>query len=369
MDKKKKRFFTNHSKSSAALVSLGIHAVLIVVALSFVAVTVINKPEQTFDAVKVKRPKMALKKLQVPVKIKKKKVQQPKLRKRIVSTPKNKSMDIRMPEISGIKGGMGYMDGGGGLGGIGFSLDLNLFGKNKGTGNELEGTFFDLKMKPDGSPAKMDKNYYNDVLKEFCNSWNIRRFENDYFKAPKKRFATTFMLPFMDANEAPKAFAVEDVVQPKQWVAYYNGKIAAPESGEYRFWGIADDVLMVRIKGDLVIDANYQKGKISDWKSDDERNRKLKASQKEKELVIGDWFHLTKGRPTDMEVLLGERPGGRFYCTLLIEQDGVDYPRGADGLPILPIFKTQQVPGKLMEKMQIEPGTCTTEGPSYGVLN
>ena len=74
MGKKRKRFFANHSKSSAALVSLGIHGVLIVVALSFVAVTVINKPEQTFDAVKVKRPKMAIKKLQVPVKIKKKKV-------------------------------------------------------------------------------------------------------------------------------------------------------------------------------------------------------------------------------------------------------------------------------------------------------
>ena len=31
----KKQFFANHAKSSAALVSLGIHAVLLVIALSF----------------------------------------------------------------------------------------------------------------------------------------------------------------------------------------------------------------------------------------------------------------------------------------------------------------------------------------------
>ena len=37
---RKKGFLTSHAKSSAALVSLGIHAVLIVIALSFVAVTV-----------------------------------------------------------------------------------------------------------------------------------------------------------------------------------------------------------------------------------------------------------------------------------------------------------------------------------------
>ncbi len=36
-------FFAKHAKSSAAMVSLAIHAVLIVVALSFVAVTVIQK--------------------------------------------------------------------------------------------------------------------------------------------------------------------------------------------------------------------------------------------------------------------------------------------------------------------------------------
>jgi hypothetical protein len=128
----KKRFFAKHAKSSAALVSLGIHAVLIVVALSFVAVTVITKEDSKFEAKPVKRPKMQLKKLQVPINIKKKKMQKPKLRKRIVVQPKlNQTMpDIKMPEITGVKGGIGNADGDGiGGGGIGFSMpEIKLFG-------------------------------------------------------------------------------------------------------------------------------------------------------------------------------------------------------------------------------------------------
>ena len=134
----KKRFFTNHAKSSAAFVSIIIHAILIVVAISFVAVTVIKKEENKFENKPVKRPKMQLKKLQVPVNIKKKKQPKPKLRKRIVVTPKlNQTMpDIKMPEISGVKGGLGGAGAGGlgGAGGVGFSMpEIEIFGiKSKG---------------------------------------------------------------------------------------------------------------------------------------------------------------------------------------------------------------------------------------------
>lgn len=134
----KKGFFSGHAKSSAAVVSLGIHAVLILVALSFVAVTVIQKEEKVFEAKPVNRPKMQLKKLQVPVNIKKKKTKKPKLRKRIVVQPKlNQTMpDIKMPEITGVKGGVGggAGDGLGGGGGVGFSMpEIEIFGiKGKG---------------------------------------------------------------------------------------------------------------------------------------------------------------------------------------------------------------------------------------------
>ena len=65
-------------------------------------------------------------------------MQKPKLRKRIVVKPQmNRSMpDIKMPEITGVKGGLGAGAGGsiGGAGGVGFTMpEIEVFGiKGKG---------------------------------------------------------------------------------------------------------------------------------------------------------------------------------------------------------------------------------------------
>ena len=139
--KGKNGYFSKHAKSSAALVSLGIHAVLVVIALSFVAVTVIQKEEAKFEAKPVNRPKMQLKKLQVPVNVKKKSTKKPKLRKRIVVKPRmNQTMpDIKMPEITGVKGGLGggVAGGIGAGGGLGFSMpEIEIFGV-KGKGEKI----------------------------------------------------------------------------------------------------------------------------------------------------------------------------------------------------------------------------------------
>lgn len=133
-----KGFFSGHAKSSAMMISLIIHAIIIVIAVSFVAVKVIVKDDQSFESKTVKRPKMQLKKLQVPVNIKKQKQPKPKIRKRLVVNHKidRKIPDFKMPEMTGVKGGIGNAPGSTGLGagGIGFTmLKINIFGvKNRG---------------------------------------------------------------------------------------------------------------------------------------------------------------------------------------------------------------------------------------------
>ena len=127
----KKGFLGSHAKSSAMVVSLVIHAILIVVAVSFVAVKVIVRKDSNFEALKVNRPKMPLKKLQVPVKVKRK--PKPKLRKQIMVKNRvdRKMPEIKMPEIRGTKGGLGGAGNGslGGMGGVGFSMpEINIFG-------------------------------------------------------------------------------------------------------------------------------------------------------------------------------------------------------------------------------------------------
>lgn len=123
-------------KPGALIVSLLLHAALISVALVLVAVSVVIKDEAIFESHEIKRPKMNLRKLQVPVNVSKS-VRQPKLRKQIVVTPKlnNPMPDLKMPEIVGVKGGLGAGSGGFGSGGsLGFSMpEISMFGiKSKG---------------------------------------------------------------------------------------------------------------------------------------------------------------------------------------------------------------------------------------------
>ncbi len=371
---KKKRFFSNHSKSSAMVASLVVHAVLIIVAISFVAVKVIIMEDPTFEAKRVQRPKMPPKKIQVPVDVKKRKPK-PRLRKRIVVN-KKAFTDIKMPEISGIKGGLGNM-GGDGLGSLGFDMDIgDLFGGKSSGGNELVGTFFDLKQTKKGKPTGMNDGLYIAALRSFMKSWDIRRLE-EYFTAPTKKYATFFMIPDISADAAPKAFGVDDVVKPKHWVAFYTGNISAPETGSYRFCGSGDDILAVRVRGRLVLDAGTQQK--SGWKSDDDNNARYPAlktkSHGQRAMYIGDWFRLTADKSSEIEILLGEVPGGLFYCRLLIQKKGVEYEQasfsfnGATGTrPVLPIFKTKEIPEKLIGEMRIDPKIETLEGPSFGTI-
>lgn len=118
------------------VVSIALHAILLVAALSFVAVTVVVKGDNKFESPQVERPKMPPKKLQVPVKIKKQQ-RKPKLRQRIVVKSKVRNMpEIKMPEISGIKGGLGAGVGAGlgDAGSVGFSMpEIEVFGvRSKG---------------------------------------------------------------------------------------------------------------------------------------------------------------------------------------------------------------------------------------------
>jgi hypothetical protein len=441
--KKEKRFFLSHKKSSALVVSVAIHGLFLIAALSFVAVKIIIKEDQTFAVKEVKRPNMKLSKLQVPVK-EKNKTQAPKLRKTIVAKPKNPSVDIKMPEIIGVKGGTGYGRSGG-LGGLGFNFDMDLFGGDRGTGNEFIGNFYDLKQTPDGRPTDIAKQLALDV--EYNNPWNrdtqlmackdlanfVRSGWNEnrlsgFFKAPKQKFATAFMMPPMGADQAPIAFGVEDQVEPSYWVCHYKGTIAAPETGRYRFCGFADDILIVRAGKQVVLDACWPNllGVISPWESRDENSRKFPLdaprskiegtmdwlevfSQMERaggyngsvtwdeafgqvrvdgkeinldnvsnyeiaarRMVIGDWIPMTKGQKVPVEILIGEIPGGGFLCRLLIEQEGKEYPMAeSDGgkRPVLPIFKTIAVDDEdLIKKMKLTPDQMTIDGPVFGVL-
>lgn len=138
-------------------------------------------------------------------------------------------------------------------------------------------------------------------------------------------------------------------------MALYKGKLVYPEDIRFRFWGFGDDVLVLRVGGKVVLNGCWHSegtttyittigGKWDSTSSDDAQyyygNNKAR---------VGDWIELKAGEPVDMELMIGEVPGGVFSAMLTVQVEGVDYPKNRQGGPILPMFTTTEPPRALQD--------------------
>jgi hypothetical protein len=217
----------------------------------------------------------------------------------------------------------------------------SLFGNSEATPTAFVGTLYDLKQKKGGGSADMIR-----FLKEFADSGFQRALLRDFYAAETRLYATQFFLPQISAAEAPRSFQVEKEVQPKNWIAFYEGRFAAPKTGRYRFVGQGDDVLIVRVNSKVVFDGSIitgNGGSLTGWKPGPGQIEKSQGPVAYIPLVYGDWMDLEKGVNNPTQVVLGEMPGENFCAYLFIEQEGVAYARdGRRGqAPVLPIFRVE----------------------------
>ncbi len=245
--------------------------------------------------------------------------------------------------MGGVGSGQGFGAGGtgGGMGGGGGG-GMTLFGF-RGTGDGLKGTFYDFKQTQDRKPTKMKAGEneivdpsiavnieYIKAIKHFTRNWNKSTLSG-FYKAPENLVAYQLMIPELPADEAPKAFNVEKECAPRRWVVHYQARIVPPRDGRFRFRGRADDILMVRYNGSNVLDGNYSLYSV-------ERNINTTSESDNAQLIGGKWIAMRKSVPADLEIIIGECPGGGFFARLCIEEDGVAYPDG------YPVFQLKDVP-------------------------
>ncbi len=375
---KKSKKGTKISKGTptAVLLSILIHASLFLLAGMFVVFTVVRQKEVEFEPPKaVERPKMKLKKPKVRVK----KSSKPKPTTRIVTPIQKANMpDIQLPEMSGMSEGLG-----GGIGGFDLMPDLGkvtIFGGGQTIGNDFVGTFYDFKRDRSGKPlmAGMDPdNYHKLLMKFFRNNWKPSVFSR-YYRSPKKLYATTFMIPPMFSTAAPAAFGEPDT-GGWLWAVNYEGQLVYKDDITFRFWGFADDIMMIRVDGKIVLSACWHdkpdgsgNGNNSQtffsplWQTHSPDSNRYWLGNNGS--IVGDWITLKAGEPVDMDVLIGESPGGIFCAMLLVEVKGEKYERGPQGNPVLPIFKTAEVSRDLQDKILVDlvPGeACVTNGPVF----
>ncbi len=325
---------------SGLVVSLMLHAAAFFLAGLFVIFTVLPKPEPAFETpTSVERPKMRLKKPKVKVQ----KRSDPKPSSRIVAKVKMAKMpEIQLPDLKGTGEGL--------LGGIGLGGDfldvpdintVRLMGTEVSSGSDFVGTYYDFNRRSDGVGRPIGRDDFEKEMLDFILSdWDTSLFKR-YYKSPNKRYATCFMVPIIPSDLGPESFG-EPGAAGYCWAIHYKGKLVHKDGIKFRFWGFGDDILMVRLEGRLVLAASWPDSLVqvqSGWLSRAPNSGVYRLGVRGAQ--ISDWITLEPGVPLDMEVLIGEIPGGSFCAQLLVEVDGVDYETNDQGGPILPMFTTE----------------------------
>lgn len=217
------------------------------------------------------------------------------------------------------------------------------FGRSeRGAGTAaLVGIFYDLKQTQQREPVPGNGKDYAKFVDDFIVSGFDEALFNRFFRAGRPLYTTQIATGRMNAEAAPKAFGVEDVVKPRAWVVHYKGQVAPPADGTYRFVGAADDMMVVAINRRVVLVGNLPSTVFPrlGWKQP-EGGPKVAANPGAK---YGDWIELKADRPVDIDILIGERPGGIFNAILLYEKKGETYPR-AKGEVVLPLFQVAPQP-------------------------
>lgn len=205
------------------------------------------------------------------------------------------------------------------------------FGKLTAGGGSLIGILYDLKQTQQRAPTPMNPKLFQEVVQEFiAHDWD-EALLNRYYRAARPLYTTQIFIPIMSADVAPKAFGVEQIVKPRLWLAHYKGQVAAPSRGKWRFWGYGDDVCAVAVNGRTVLFASRF---VGPWKTTEPSG--LTAANGK--LIPGEWLDLQENEVIDLDILIGERPGGLFCNFIMIEQAGATYKK-VNGAPVLPIFQ------------------------------
>ncbi|RYD72825.1 MAG: hypothetical protein EOP84_22500 [Verrucomicrobiaceae bacterium] len=225
---------------------------------------------------------------------------------------------------------------------------MSRFGMVEKTPSALVGTFYDLKQTRGKKPTGILPDEYHKIFRRFVSENWRASILNDYFRAPQLLYASQIMIPNMSADEGPKAFGMEKQVQPSRWLVHYKGRVSPPVDGTYRFVGAGDDVMIVRFNGKVVLDRCWHQHD-EEWKA--EKNYDYGWTKIPNGFAQGDAIKVKAGNFYDIEVLIGEQPGGLVFACLLMEKEGEQYEKDSRGNPILPVFRVAAA-----EMPELQPG-------------
>lgn len=128
------------------------------------------------------------------------------------------------------------------------------------------------------------------------------------------------------------------------WMAWYHGQVVPPRPGCYRFWGYADNHLLVAIDGKPVFEGSRDNSSFKKLGIPRADNPSLPCLIAKAGFACGSWIELG-GDPVQLDILFGEVGGNITSGLLLVEREGDTYEETFWGQPKWPLFLTE-APGE-----------------------
>ena len=124
------------------------------------------------------------------------------------------------------------------------------------------------------------------------------------------------------------------------WLAWYQGRIKAPRSGRYRFWGYADNQLLVAVDGRPVFEGSrYNSVFRRELAVPRHDHPSLPCLNAVAGFAAGPWIEFG-AEPVRVDILFGETAGTKTSALLLVEREGESYEETFWGQPKWPLFLT-----------------------------
>ena len=142
-------------------------------------------------------------------------------------------------------------------------------------------------------------------------------------------------------NHFPKNVSLGSYSKMHGWMAWYQGKVKAPEPDRYRFWGYADNNLLVSINGKAVFEGSRSDSHLrNDLKIFRNNHPSFPCLNSRAGFARGEWITIGE-EPVQIDLLFGERSQNLTSGILLIEKEGTSYEKTYWGQPKWPLFLTE----------------------------
>ena len=141
-------------------------------------------------------------------------------------------------------------------------------------------------------------------------------------------------------HDFPQQTGLEPYSESGGWLSWYHGNVVPPRSGRYRFWGYADNHLMVAINGKPVFEGSRRESSFKKLGISRTDNPALPCLIAPAGFACSDWIEVTD-QPLQLDILFGEVGGRITSGLLLIEREGENYEETFWGQPKWPLFLTE----------------------------